>query len=259
MKTLKKNGYNIAYDVFGDISNPCIVFLHPAFLDHESFYNQIEFFRLEFCVVVLDMIGHGRSVMTKTNDRLDQTAYHVNEILESLDIKQAHFVGASMGSLMVQNIGDIFPDMVLSMTIIGGYNIHHDNTEILKEQRKEMFKWFMKIIFNFKGFQKYIAEVSVYKEREKVRALISSRRYKRKGIQALSGMGKVFIRKEDLNVRKYLVVGEHDLEISKKAAHNWHTHDNTTQYEIFKDAGHCVHMDVGDVFNEKLLAFIKEK
>ncbi|MDR2805361.1 MAG: alpha/beta hydrolase [Dysgonamonadaceae bacterium] len=58
-KILNINGNSIHYFVSGNENGETVLFLHPAFGDHRCFDRQVDFFSQNYCVITIDMLGHG--------------------------------------------------------------------------------------------------------------------------------------------------------------------------------------------------------
>jgi len=190
-KELKLSGYSIHYFVTGDSTKEAILFLHPAFADHNSFDKQTDFFSRDFRMITIDMLGHGLSKADKAKDKIDMTVSHINTILSLEGYEKAHFVGVSMGSLIAQYYGLKHPEKVTSMTILGGYDINADNSEISKAQRLEQFKWIFKARISMKRFRRYVANFSVENPDEKQKFYEMSKNFTRKSFLVMAGLGNV--------------------------------------------------------------------
>lgn len=81
-KTLKRNGYDIHYQVAGSRNKELIVFIHPAFSDHRAFLEQIEYFSKNYFVITVDLIGHGLSKANGSKDKIDISEQHILEIMK---------------------------------------------------------------------------------------------------------------------------------------------------------------------------------
>ena len=259
-KTFQVNSYQIHYYVSGPDNNEPLVFLHPAFGDHRCFNSQIEYFSKDYKVITIDMIGHGRSQPLGSRDRIDCTPGHIHGILEIEGLQSAHFVGVSMGSLMVQYMALLHPDMVRSMTIVGGYNIHFENKEIMKAQRNEIFRWLVFALRPIKHMKRYIARSVSYKKENQDKFLDYQEGYDRNIFSVMRGLGDIVQQRDGfLNTcPTLLVVGEEDKEIAKNAAHEWHQLDPSTHLLIIPEAGHCANMDQPVPFNKYLARFLSE-
>ena len=259
-KELKQNGYSIFYYVTGAQDKDLIVFLHPAFADHRCFDKQVDFFSKEFRVVTMDMLGHGLSKVEKSKDKIDHTVYHIDTILKNEGYSKAHFVGVSMGTLIAQYYALHFPDKVQSMTILGGYDINANNTEISKAQRSENIKWIFKALFSMNSFRRYVASVSVSKPAEQAHFYEMAGLFTRKSFTCMSGLGKILKHRENVSINYPILIlsGDKDLELAKRMSKKLHESEPASKFLMIENAGHCANMDDPDKFNNTVMSFIKQ-
>jgi len=260
-KELKQDGYSIHYYVAGDTSKELIVFFHPAFADHRRFDKQVDFFAKDYRVLTIDMLGHGLSKVNKAKDKLDATVNHIDTILKSEGYNNAHFVGVSVGSLIAQYYALKYSNKVLSLSILGGYDINADNKEIEKAQRSEQIKWIFKAIFSMNSFRKHVASVTVFHPEEQERFYKMTQLFTRKSFMIMSGLNNVLKVRTNLkcNYPFMIMVGDNDIELAKQTSLNWHKSEPTSMYFLIKGAGHCANMDNPDDFNRYVFDFIKQK
>ena len=257
-KILLQGGNTIHYFVSGIQNNEAIIFLHPAFCDHTCFYKQVEFFAKSFQVITIDLMGHGLSQPTKGKDKIDKSTEHIFAILQQENISKTHIVGVSMGSLIAQYFALLYPDATLSLTVLGGYNINHNNKEINQTQRKEMFRWLFKVIFSMDAFRKYVGSVSALNQKEQALFYESSKRFTRKSFSAMSGLGNI-IKEREFTPRSYpllILTGESDLAVARKAACEWREEEPDSHFFSIEKAGHCANMDNAEQFNTIVSEFI---
>jgi pimeloyl-ACP methyl ester carboxylesterase len=100
-----------------------VVLVHGAGGSSSIWFRQLRAYREEFNVLLVDLRGHGGSA-DRPVDRDEPYTFEVvsAEVVEVLDhegIDAAHFVGISLGSLIVRTIAEIAPDRVRSM-VLGG-------------------------------------------------------------------------------------------------------------------------------------------
>ena len=186
-KELKQNGYSIHYFISKKPTKELIVFLHPAFADHRCFDKQIDYFSCEYSILTIDLLGHGLSKVDMAKDKIDSSIHHIEAILTSEGYSKAHFVGVSMGTLIAQYYALNFPHKVLSLTILGGYDINADNREIARAQRAENVKWILMALFSMNSFRKYVSEVSVSRPEEKARFFEMASMFTRKSFTVMAG------------------------------------------------------------------------
>lgn len=259
-KELKLEGYSIHYFCSGDAAKDLIMFLHPAFADHTCFEKQIDFFSKDYRIITIDMIGHGLSKVDEAKDKIDITISHINTILTLEGYDTSHIVGVSMGSLIAQYFTLKYPEKVISMTILGGYDINADNSEIAKVQRKEQIKWIFKALFSMNSFRRYVANVAVANSNEQIRFYEMAKSFTRKSFKPMSGLGNVLQKRDNILISYPLLImnGGKDIELAKRSSKKWHDSEPNSNYYLIENAGHCANMDNSDRFNELLMGFIKQ-
>jgi pimeloyl-ACP methyl ester carboxylesterase len=109
---------------FVDPDREWVVLVHGAGGSSSIWFRQLRAYREEFNVLLVDLRGHGGSAgMEDGRERLPYTfealSAEVVEVLDHLGIRHAHFVGISLGCLIIRTIADIAPDRVRSM-VLGG-------------------------------------------------------------------------------------------------------------------------------------------
>jgi 3-oxoadipate enol-lactonase len=260
-KELKQDGYTIHYFTTGNPTKELVIFLHPAFADHRCFDKQIDSFAKEYRVVTLDMPGHGLSKMGKSKDKIDATVNHFKTIIQLEGYKRAHVVGVSAGSLIAQYFALKHADKILSLTVLGGYDINADSREVAKAQRAEQIKWILLALVSMRLFRKHVATVSVSQPDEQIRFYEMARTFTRKSFMVMQGLGNVIKLRENVK-RKYpllILCGDEDLELAQNVSKKWHESESASNYVLIAQAGHCANMDCPVVFNKIVMDFIKRK
>ena len=103
---------------------PWVVFIHGAGGSSTIWFKQVNPFRKEFNLLLVDLRGHGRTIDDeKTNKKLDYSfpsiASEVFDVLDKNSIERAHFVGVSLGTLIIRQLAELAPDRILSMVLTG--------------------------------------------------------------------------------------------------------------------------------------------
>jgi pimeloyl-ACP methyl ester carboxylesterase len=257
-KILHINGNSIHYFVSGNKDGETILFLHSAFGDHRCFDKQIDFFSQNYCVITIDMIGHGLTGVGKSKDKITATTTHVAEILKAENRETAHIAGVSLGSLLAQDFALKYPCKVLSLTGLGGYNINREQKEIAKAQRKEISKWLFKMIFSMNAFCRYVASVTLCDTVEQAKFYESARLFTRKSFTVMSGLHSIIKERQDIQ-KKYpllILAGAKDSVLAIKSAKQWHEDNPDSRFYLIENAGHCANMDNAARFNDVLMEFI---
>lgn len=247
----------ITYTLIENPEKETIVMLHPAFADQQLFQAQIEFFKDDYQIVLIDMPGHGENQLHGAKVILAEMPEILSQILFENNITSCHLLGVSLGSLVAQAFADRYPAQVKSVIIVGGYSIHKANERILKAQKKEGLKWGLYLLFSMKKFRKYVVSVSCHTEHGRHVFDRAIQKFSRRSFAAMSGMNSFFINKNNpVPYPLMIIVGEHDLELAKGAAIELHQLESHSQYAYLQKAGHCANVDSPHEFNEVMKAFL---
>ncbi|MCE0496273.1 alpha/beta fold hydrolase [Vibrio salinus] len=101
-----------------------IVFIHGAGGSSATWYKQIKTLKHHYNLLLIDLRGHGRSCSYIDEASVNNYSFNliVNDVLKVLDknnIAKAHFIGMSLGTIIVRHLAEIKPSVVLSMTLAG--------------------------------------------------------------------------------------------------------------------------------------------
>lgn len=107
-------GHRLAYEVYGTGGEPCVL-MHGILLD--SLINRdlaIRFANTGYQVVLLDLLGHGRSakVTDPKEHRVDFYAEHVVALLDHLGWERALIGGMSLGAITAMMVAVRAPERV---------------------------------------------------------------------------------------------------------------------------------------------------
>jgi pimeloyl-ACP methyl ester carboxylesterase len=101
-----------------------VVLVHGAGGSSSIWFRQLRAYREHFNVLLVDLRGHGESA--KLDDGREGETYtfeavsrEVIDVLDHVGIERAHFVGISLGCLIIRTIAEIAPERVSSM-VLGG-------------------------------------------------------------------------------------------------------------------------------------------
>lgn len=101
-----------------------VVFVHGAGGSGRTFKHQLDAFRNQYNVLLLDLRDHGQSTdLVPPEDNkytLELMAKDVMALVDAHGIEEAHFVGVSLGSLVIRWIEFMRPGMVKSIVLAGG-------------------------------------------------------------------------------------------------------------------------------------------
>ena len=101
-----------------------VVFVHGAGGSSSIWFKQIKAYKKHFNVLLVDLRGHGKSKDLMQKYYEDQYTFQliskdILNVLDEVGIEKAHFVGVSLGTIIIRTIGEIDPDRVESMVMSG--------------------------------------------------------------------------------------------------------------------------------------------
>jgi pimeloyl-ACP methyl ester carboxylesterase len=101
-----------------------VVLVHGAGGSSSIWFRQLRAYREQFNVLLVDLRGHGGSARVRDGRErkpytFEDVSRDVLEVLDHLEIRSAHFVGISLGCLIIRTIAEMAPERVQSM-VLGG-------------------------------------------------------------------------------------------------------------------------------------------
>lgn len=234
-----------------------ILFIHAAFVNHNMFQAQIDYFQDKYNILTPDIIGHGASCQTKKKDRITHMAMWMNEILKSENIEKIHVVGISLGAVLAQDFANRYPNAVQSLACFGGYDINNFDTEMQKENSAAQMLMMIKALFSIKWFAKSNMKISAYTRQAQEAFYAMNIQFPKKSFKYLASLNKM-INVYQTKSRDYPLLigcGKHDIPAELTAVEMWKQSEPECQVIVFENAGHCVNMDTPDCFQTALEAF----
>ena len=101
-----------------------VVLVHGAGGSSSIWFRQLRAYCEQFNVLLIDLRGHGESAFLADGREGEDYTFEtvsrdVLEVLDYLHIARAHFVGISLGCLIIRTIAELAPERVHSM-VLGG-------------------------------------------------------------------------------------------------------------------------------------------
>lgn len=119
MKILLPGNLNLNYLQLGEDSP--VVLIHGMGSDHTVWEGLIPLLKENYRVIAVDLRGHGLSSKTSGPYSIRLFAEDICLFLDSLNIDQAHFMGHSMGGVILQELAVKHPERFKSLTLISSF------------------------------------------------------------------------------------------------------------------------------------------
>lgn len=250
-----------------DPALPWVVLVHGAGGSSSIWFKQIRDYRDAFNVVVLDLRGHGRSRdlfeqwRSQRGYTLDEVSDDIIRVLDHRGIARAHFVGISLGTILIRVLADNYPERVASM-VMGGAIIR------LNLQSKVML-WMAGQVKRFVPYMwlyRFYAWVLMPKRRHaEARSLFVAEAKKlcqREFIRWLQAASNVIplmrsFRARELAIPTLYLMGDEDYVFLPSVVF-FTGRSRHARLHVVANSGHVCNVDQPEVFNRVSIGFIQE-
>mgnify|MGYP001298040696 FL=1 len=244
-----------------------ITFVHGAGGSSTIWHKQIKFFAKKYNLLLLDLRGHGKSKKISLNLFKKKYTFNsiTNDILEVIDaenIKKSHFVGISLGTILIRNFAEQNPNRVKSL-IMGGaimkLNLRSKILMFLGNSTKSIlpYMWIYKLLaFIIMPNKNHKESRSLFiKEAKK----LYQKEFKR-WFQLTTELVPLlkFFRQIEIKIPTFYIMGDQDYMFLPSVKDLVINHKNS-ELHIISNCGHVVNIDKPDVFNSKMFEFINNK
>ncbi|MCJ8312052.1 MAG: alpha/beta hydrolase [Saccharospirillaceae bacterium] len=240
-----------------------VVFIHGAGGSSAIWFRQLRVYQKEHNVLLLDLRGHGKSnqmlSLADKNYCFDHISQDILNVLDHNDITQAHFVGISLGTIIISNIALMAPNRVKSMTL-GGAITRFDLRSIILIFSGNTFKHCVPYMWLYRLFA-YIMMPRKHHQESRNLFVREAKRLNQKEFirwfklaQDVNQLMDVF-RKKELKTPTLYIMGHEDHMFLKPAKQIVNLHKNSILH-IIKNCGHVCNVEQPDLFNRHSLAFI---
>lgn len=257
MKQYHLENSPIVYYMSGKEKTQWVLFIHAAFVNHNMFQTQINYFQDKYNILTFDIIGHGESTKSRKGDSIDKMSAWIREILKTEKIEKVHIVGISLGAVLAQDFANQYPEAVQSLACFGGYDINHFDTKMQRENSAAQMLMMFKALFSVKWFAKSNKKISAYTSQAQKDFYEMNIQFPKKSFMYLASLSTM-INVRQAKPRKYPLLigcGRYDIPMELSAVEMWKKTEPECDMIIFEGAGHCVNMDVPQKFNEIIEKF----
>lgn len=240
-----------------------VVFVHGAGGSSSIWFRQIRDFREHFNVLLVDLRGHGDSAKPLTPVEpytFVDVSREVLDVLDHLEIPAAHFIGISLGTIIIRTIGEIAPERVRSLVMGGAITRLNLRSRVLVVLGNT-FKRYLPYMWLYRLF----AWIIMPKKRHEHSRLLFVREAKKLAQKEflrwfrltyeVNPLLRLFEEKE-LEIPTLYLMGEEDHMFLPPVRHIVRRH-RFSVLRVLEDSGHVVNVDRADLFNLLSIDFIK--
>jgi pimeloyl-ACP methyl ester carboxylesterase len=246
----------------------CVTFVHGAGGSSTIWFKQIREFRKHYTVLLLDLRGHGRS---KTNIKslfekrysFESISNDVLEVMDHLKIQKSHFVGISLGTIIIRQIAEMRPEIMSSM-VLGGAVMKLNFRGKALIFIGNLFKNVMPYLLLYKILAFVIMPKNTHKESRLLFIREAKKLYQKEFLKWYKLTADVFpllriFREVELNIPTFYVMGEEDHMFLPSVKKLVKRHSKTAELCIVGNSGHVVNVDQPQIFNDQVIDYINRR
>ncbi len=234
-----------------------VVFIHGVGLTYEIWQPQLDFFK-DYSNLSYDILGHGKSSLTKQNLSFDDFSDQLIELINELKIKKIHLVGFSIGSLIARNFATKYGARLQSLILLGSiYKRSEQQQKIVNERfnqakkelklsRQALKRWFT---------DKYLKNnPDTY---EKISSILSAN-----NMTNFLKVYELFVRHkndedfEKIYCKTLVMTGENDVGSTIEMSQQLKDLINNSELKIIKDGKHLCGIECADDVNLAIKNFV---
>lgn len=251
------------YKTFAGKDLPWITFIHGAGGSSNIWFNQLRPLKEHYNLLLIDLRGHGlsKNVYSKwKNYSFESIGNDVLEVLDHLKIQQTHFVGISLGTIIIREITERHPERTISMIMGGAVTDLNFRCRWLM-RIANMTKSIVPYMILYKFFAFIIMPKKNHSESRNLFVKEAKKLYQKefkKWISMFSQVKpifKLFHAKESEKPTLY-IMGSEDYLFLPAVQKIIASHKKST-LEIIEKCGHVVNIEQPQIFNDLLLSHLK--
>ena len=240
-----------------------VVFVHGAGGSSSIWFKQIRDFSQHFNVLMVDLRGHGNS-QQDTSQKLRYTFEDVSrdilEVLDHVGIDRAHFVGISLGSIIIRTLGELAPERVHTM-VLGGAITRLNLRSRFLVGLGNLFKRIVPFLWLYRFFAWIIMPRKRHRESRSLFTRDARQLCQKEFLRWFRLTWEVnpllkFFEEKELPVPVLYLMGEED-HMFLPAVRSLIRKHRLSFLQVLQDAGHVCNVDQPQVFNRHAIAFIK--
>ncbi len=250
-----------AYELNADAE--WITFVHGAGGSSSIWFRQIRDFRKHFNVLLIDLRGHGKS-KSPVYEKLKRYSFdvigdEVIEVLCHLKITQTHFVGISLGTIIIREIAERYPHMAKSLIMGGAVMKLNVRGQVLMFMGA-LLKSVIPYLLLYKLFAFIIMPKDTHKESRNLfiaeAKKLCQKEFKRwfTLISEVNPLLRLF-RIKDNGIPTFYIMGSEDHMFLPSITQLVKNH-SASELFVVENCGHVVNIEQPSVFNKEVISYL---
>ena len=246
---------------------PWVTLIHGVGGSSIVWYKQLRDFSKHFNVLVVDLRGHGKSrdlfaAYMGRDYTFEDISLDVLEVLDHLGIQKSHFVGVSLGTILIRVIAELDPDRVKSMTLAGAITRLNIRSRFLVLVAK-VFKPVIPFMWLYRLFARILMPNSRHKESRYIFIKEATKIYRReinRWFKLLRHVNPLLQYQVEQNpaIPTLYLMGEED-HLFLQPVRELVKQNEMASLITIENSGHVCNVDQPQAFNKHAIHFIQEK
>ena len=247
-------------------SKEWVTFVHGAGGSSSIWYKQIRTYTKHYNVLMLDLRGHGNSKPKlkqafKERYTFDVIVADIIEVLDHEKIAKTHFIGISLGTIIIRQLAENNPERVSSMIMGGAIMKLNIRSQILMR-----FGNVVKSVIPYLWLYRFFAFIIMPKKNHRESRLLFVREAKKLYHKEFLRWYKLtselkpllrFFRQVDVNIPTLYVMGVEDY-MFLPSVQKIVDIQQSASIAVVPDCGHVVNVEQPEVFNSQTLSFLHQ-
>ena len=234
-----------------------IVFIHGVGLTYEIWQPQLNFFK-NYSNLSYDILGHGKSSLTKQNISFDDFSEQLIDLINELKIEKIHLVGFSIGSLIARNFATKYGDRLQSLILLGSIYKRSEQQQKIVNERFEQAKKELKL--SRQALKRWFSDKYLENNPdtyEKISSILSGN-----NMAHFLKVYELFVKHkneedfEKIKTKTLIMTGEYDIGSTIKMSQQLNNIIKNSELKIIKDGKHLCGIECADDVNLAIKKFI---
>ena len=234
-----------------------VVFIHGVGLTYEIWQPQLDFFK-NYSNLSYDILGHGKSSLTKQNINFDDFSEQLIELINELKIEKIHLVGFSIGSLIARNFATRYSERLQSLILLGSIYKRSEQQQKTVNERFEQAKKELKL--SSQALKRWFTDKYLENNPdtyEKISSILSAN-----NMANFLKVYELFVRHkndedfEKIYCKTLVMTGENDVGSTIEMSQQLKDLINNSELKIIKDGKHLCGIECADDVNLAIKNFV---
>ena len=236
-----------------------IVFIHGVGLTHEIWQPQLDFFK-NYSTLSYDILGHGKSSLTKENINFDDFSKQLIDLIDELKIDKIHLVGFSIGSLIARNFATKFNERLQSLILLGSIYKRSEQQQKIINERYDQAKKELKL--SKQALKRWFTDKYLENNPgtyEKISSILSSN-----NMANFLKVYELFVKHkndedfEKININTLIMTGQYDVGSTIEMSQELSKIIKNSELKIIKDGKHLCGIECADDVNSSIKKFVSK-